>query len=511
MTSSTINGYKEKVLSCWLGKNIGGILGAPTEGYPETLNFTYYDPVPTEAIPNDDLELQVMNAVALAEMESPEVNRDVIADIWRKHMDFHCDEYAVALNNLRRGIKAPWTGCYDNYYYHGMGAAIRSELWACLAPGDPALAAKFAYEDACVDHAAEGIDAEVFLAAVESQAFVSGDIRELIDIGLSFIPETSILKKCVINTIELWDDLNDWRAVRERIQKQYASEFRTAVIPNVPYTVLALLAGGLDFSETICAAVNCGMDTDCTGASAGAIMGIINPNGIDEKWLKPIGNALIVRDTCVRNMKFPPTIEAFTELVIDLGKRVSRTVNIPNNPEPDYARYSIHGEQAVIKNLHWYFVPTSGVEWKPLTCNMIYSSLDLPEYEYGQQVLLRFHVDIAKDGEYSVMFNSPTSNQVYLDPDWNLDCLHDSKHMLFGRQRGTSQRASNHLFPASEAPTIFSPTLGGAPLNQIKRNVFLSKGTHEIVVALEPLSFEREIYWGMGIGDNRSRFINCFN
>lgn len=506
-----IPGYREKVLACWLGKNIGGILGTPTEGYPGILNFTYYDPVPTEPVPNDDLELQVMNAAALAGMEVPEVNRNIVAEIWRRHMDFHCDEYAVALKNLRNGIRPPWSGSYDNYYHDGMGAAIRSELWACLAPGEPELAAAFAREDACVDHCGDGVDAEVFLAALESRAFVSGDIEDLISCGLRFLPDGSRLKRCIRETCELWRAWKDWEKVRNRIQETYATEFRTAVIPNVPYTVLALLAGERDFGKTICTAVNCGMDTDCTGATAGAVMGILDPDGIGEKWLAPVGHALVVRKNYIRNLEFPPTIEDFSDLVVDLEQRIVKNVKKIENPEPDYDRFRISGEYAVIQNPSWYFVPTRNIAWVPFRCNPVYSGLDLPEYEYGRQVLLRFRFEIGNDGVYSLMFNSPTSNQVYLDPDRTRSCLHDARDMLFGRMRIFPQRASDRRFPADETPVIFSPTLGGAPLNQIKRDLFLKKGVHELVIALEPLSFEKEIYWGIGVGDGHSRFIDCFN
>ena len=58
-----------------------------------------------------------------------------------------------------------------------MGAAIRSEVWACLCPGDPALAVSLAREDACVDHVRDGVEASSFTdrtlesaAAIEEKA-----------------------------------------------------------------------------------------------------------------------------------------------------------------------------------------------------------------------------------------------------------------------------------------------------------------------------------------------------
>ena len=52
--------YQQKLMACWHGKNIGGTLGGPYEGFPQINHLTFYDPVPQEAMPNDDLELQAM-------------------------------------------------------------------------------------------------------------------------------------------------------------------------------------------------------------------------------------------------------------------------------------------------------------------------------------------------------------------------------------------------------------------------------------------------------------------
>lgn len=501
------NSFRDKVLACWLGKNIGGTLGGPYEGFPIVNHLTFYDPVPSGSMPNDDLELQAMYAAALDRMEKPEVNRDVLADIWLGHMNFHCDEYAVAMRNLALGIRPPWSGSYDNCYVNGMGAAIRSELWACLAPGDPALAAKFAYEDACIDHAGDGIDAEVFFAVVESLAFVETDLRKLIDAGLSVLPADSTLAEGIRMACSLWDSAHDWRTVRDALFERYATEFKTEVRINVPFTVLALLSGGGDFGKTVCDAANCGMDTDCTAATAGAILGILNPGGIPEEWLRPVGHELVVRDTAIQNLTFPPTIEAFTDQILSLRERIPSRVAAVETPEPDYTPFKIHVDVSMRKNLHWYCVNLSEQRWKTILCNPIYAGLDIPpEFRgNGGQVVLRFRFGIPEDGEYTLMFNSPTSNQVYLDPP--VMELHDDVHMLFGRQRlFLEAERPDGAFLCAERPMIFSPTLGGAPLNQYRRRLPLKKGSHTLIAALEPQGGESRIRWGLGVG-KKSRFL----
>ncbi len=49
-----------RLLGCWLGKLIGGTLGLAAEGRMDRLHYSFYEPVPTIAPPNDDLELQLV-------------------------------------------------------------------------------------------------------------------------------------------------------------------------------------------------------------------------------------------------------------------------------------------------------------------------------------------------------------------------------------------------------------------------------------------------------------------
>lgn len=503
--------YRKKVLACWQGKNIGGTLGAPFEGFPFVNHLTYYDPVPTGALPNDDLELQAMYVAALDRMEKPEIHREILADIWLKHMNFHCDEYAVAMHNLVLGIRPPWSGAYNNYYTGGMGAAIRSELWACLAPGNPDLAVKFAREDACIDHAGSGIDAEVFCAALEALAFNETRIDRLIDAGLSYLPADSVLAAGIRSAYTLWRDTHCWRTVRDALFAQYATEARTDVCINIPFMVLALLSGEGDFGKTICDAANCGMDTDCTAATAGAILGILNPDGIPEKWLRPTGHELVVRSTAITGLEFPPTIEAFTDQILLLQERIPANVRATAAPAPDLAKYRIHADVFMQKNMHWYRVDLRAGQWSTVMFDPLLAELAVPEEFRGNggQIVLRFHFTIPADGEYTLMFNSPTSNQVYLDP--SVEVLHDDVHMLFGRQRLFPQmELPGGGFPCGEQPRIFSPTLGGAPLNQYRRRLPLTKGDHVLIVALEPQQFEAKIRWGLGIGVGSRFLVNVF-
>jgi ADP-ribosylglycohydrolase len=305
--------YRRKVLGCWLGKAVGGTLGGPWEGKEGPLDLTFYDPVPSEMLPNDDLDLQVVWLETIRRRGLP-VDRRSLADAWLDHIHMWPDEYGVACRNLAQGVFPPASGAFDNGFTAGMGAAIRSELWACLAPGDPELAAALALEDACVDHAGEGIYAERFLVALQSAAFVENDRETLLDQAAATIPADCRVACAVRDTRSWWADTGDWRETRIRVLEAHGRQNFTDVAQNLAITVLGWLAGEGDFGKAICIAVNCGKDTDCTGATLGALLGILDPDCIGEKWLEPIGRELVLSPSIV-GMHQAATLDQFTDQV----------------------------------------------------------------------------------------------------------------------------------------------------------------------------------------------------
>ena len=271
-------------------------------------------------VPNDDLDLQVVWLERIRRTGLP-VDRRTLADAWLEHAHFWPDEYGVALGNLSRGILPPASGLFDNAFTAGMGAAIRSEIWACCAPGDPELAASLAREDACVDHAGEGLHAAVYLAALQSAAFTCSDVGTLLDGAAATIPSHCRVAQAISEARSAWAESADWKAARERILAGHGRQNFTDVAQNLAFIVLGLLAGEGDFGRSICTAVNCGCDTDCTGATLGALLGIMQPEGISERWLAPIGRDLVLSPSMV-GMHHAKTLDEFTDRVAGLAVAV---------------------------------------------------------------------------------------------------------------------------------------------------------------------------------------------
>ena len=307
--------YKKKVKGAFIGKTVGGTLGLPYEGDIRVNEVSYYNPVPTKMLANDDLDLQVLNLEIILHKGLP-VSRLNIADIWTKHIvDSAPDEYGVAIANHKLGINAPLSGIYRNKFTEGMGGAIRSELWACLAPANPTLAALLAREDAATDHNEDGIYAEMFLAAFESQAFIESDIKKLVDVGLKYIDKNSKLYNAFSDVIKEYERTKDVLGVRKLILDKYYSDNWTNVIINLSFILLSLISCDGNFDKAICTAAALGYDADCTCATVGAIMGIIDSDKIDKKWTDPIGEALVLSENIV-NAHCDKTIGEFCDTLM---------------------------------------------------------------------------------------------------------------------------------------------------------------------------------------------------
>ena len=112
------------------------------------------------------------------------------------------------------------------------------------------------------------------------------DPLELIRLGLSMIAPSCGIARVIREAA--WCYLNglEWGEARERIVTTFGSVEPCNAIPNHGFTVLGWLYGG-EFGEQLCAAVNCGFDTDCTGATLGALLGILGGTRPSRSTLGP--------------------------------------------------------------------------------------------------------------------------------------------------------------------------------------------------------------------------------
>ena len=316
---------KDKILGCWIGKNIGGTIGEPYEASQDILDIKGFSTPKGEPLPNDDLDLQLVWLCAMEEIGPKGINSNVLADYWLNYIAPDFNEYGVGKANLRMGLLPPLSGEVNNeIWHHSNGAWIRSEIWACLSPGIPNIAVKHAIMDASVDHGlSEGTYAEIFTAAFESMAFFETDIRKLIEKALEFLPENSRVARSVNIAVNGYDSGKDWKTVRNEIVEDNKDLGWFMAPANVAFVILGLLFGEGDFKKSMLYTVNCGDDTDCTAATCGSILGIMRgAENIPEDWKEYIGDS--VKTICI-NGAYRRSIPA---TCTELAKRVTEQIPV---------------------------------------------------------------------------------------------------------------------------------------------------------------------------------------
>jgi len=294
--------YFDKALGGWTGKSLGGTIGW-FEGIKKITDFTIDDVLPEQVLANDDLDVQLVWMDALL-TKGVYVTGDQLMEAWIGEYKAYMGEYGYSKRNYARGVRAPQSGVYGNSFFKtGMGCPIRSEIWGMICPGNPELAAEYARRDGTLDHEGESVWAEQFLAAIEAEAFFEKDVYALISRNMRFAPESSRLYACVRDAVKGFEAGLPWQKTWELLRDGHSHPDCTYAPFNLGIIALALLYGRGDFEDTLTISVNGGWDTDCTCATCGAVLGIINGNGgFDKKWLDLAGDKVVTSAKTLHEM-----------------------------------------------------------------------------------------------------------------------------------------------------------------------------------------------------------------
>jgi len=315
----------DHIYGAWLGRAAGCALGKPVEGWDKKnidsyLQFAGALPL-TDYIPlidghsdglkphspestrgkisfmarDDDMDYTVLG-LHILERFGPDFTARNVADTWLFRLPYHLVYTAerVAYRNLVNNIWPPESASYRNPFREWIGAQIRADSMGYVAPGWPEKAAEFAFRDAMVSHVKNGIYGEMFVAAMLAAAFVTNNVEDVINIGLSEIPGNCRLAEAVRDTVHWCKKLNNWEQVWTEIDKKYGHYHRVHTINNAALVVMGLMFAQLDYETSIIVAVRGGWDTDCNGATGGSVSGMmLGADGLPEKWVNVLNDRLL--------------------------------------------------------------------------------------------------------------------------------------------------------------------------------------------------------------------------
>jgi ADP-ribosylglycohydrolase len=203
----------------------------------------------------------------------------------------------TAYINFSLGIAPPVSATYRNVYREAIGAQIRGDFFGYVNPGNPVRAAEFAWRDACISHVKNGIYGEMWVAAMLAYAFVCDDVETVIRAGLAQIPAKSRLTAAIERIICLKHEGMSYEDVIADVHARWDENYYykwVHTISNAEITAIALLWGEMDFEKTICYSVMPGFDTDCNGATAGSVLGVmLGADRLPAKWIAPMNDTLL--------------------------------------------------------------------------------------------------------------------------------------------------------------------------------------------------------------------------
>jgi ADP-ribosylglycohydrolase len=314
-----------RILGGWLGKNIGGALGGPIEGWTrERIAETYgeitdYVQKPPSTL-NDDTAYEIV-ALHVVEEKGPDFTPVDIGLEWVERIPQSYTAERVAIENIKRGLVPPESAMIDNPYREWIGGQMKGEVWGLLCPGRPADAVEYAYRDAIVAHERNGVYGELYDAALIAAAFIESAPRTLLESCLGFVPARSRFAEVVRDSIQWCDESGSWLEAWQKAEASHAGRYHPDhTFPAVCSVVIGLLFGDGDFERSTCITAMCGLDTDCAAGQTAAIMGtVLGESAIPPKWKDPLGDNF---ETFVVGYERLKTSEV-AEWTYRLGKRLS--------------------------------------------------------------------------------------------------------------------------------------------------------------------------------------------
>lgn len=324
----------DRLHGAWLGRCVGCALGKPVEGFMGAHNglaswqrqkrfltaiapgewpvrdyFPQHSPAESETgrvgcfastreqiafmETDDDIRYTVLGQVIL-EQYGPDFASAHVAHTWFDKLPYlHvCTAETQAYRNMvmrgdafRRSPSADldrttdwqWITHYLNPYREWIGAQIRVDSYGYACPGNPELAAEFAWRDARISHVKNGIYGAMLCSAMIAAAFATDDPRAVVEAGLAEIPATSRLYAEMRQVIAICErhgnDFAHFETVITEIYQLLGHYNPVHTNNNAAICVAAVLLSGGDFAKGITFAVMGGWDTDCNGATVGSIVG----------------------------------------------------------------------------------------------------------------------------------------------------------------------------------------------------------------------------------------------
>ena len=199
-------------------------------------------------------------------------------------------------DNLRAGLEAPESGHFlYNQHCDDIDWQIECDFLGMMYPGFVNASAVRSYEIGHIMNYGDGVYGGVFVTAMHSAAFTADSVTEIVNAGLSVIPDNTTFKEAMNVVVNSYEAGDTWQQCWQKLENKYGTvdkcpEMSTKAYNidaklNAAYILVGLLWGEGDFEQTMVISGMCGQDSDCNPSSAASILGnFYGASQIPDRW-----------------------------------------------------------------------------------------------------------------------------------------------------------------------------------------------------------------------------------
>ena len=288
---------KDKIKGGWAGQVIGVTFGGPYEfRFNGTLigdyqSLKWYDGYLKNTMVNNpglyDYLYMDLTFVDVFEKHGFDAPLDSFANAYANagYMLWHANQ--AGRYNIQHGIKAPLSGHWmNNPHADCIDYQIEADFAGLMSPGMPNAASAISDKIGHIMNYGDGWYGGVYVGAMYSLAFTSGNINYIVSEALKTIPKQSNFYQCISDVIS-WHAKypKDWKQTWLEVQKKWSDDigcpdgvfapFNIDATVNAAYVVIGLLYGQGDFTKTLEITTRCGQDADCNPSTAAGVLGTV--------------------------------------------------------------------------------------------------------------------------------------------------------------------------------------------------------------------------------------------
>lgn len=189
--------------------------------------------------------------------------------------------------NILKGVGPPDSGHWlNNPHADDIDFQIEADFAGLMSPGMPQTASVICNKVGHIMNYGDGYYGGLYIATLYSLAFVSNDVKYLVEEGIKAIPLRSRFRECIDDVMRWHKQFpEDWRSTWDAVCTKWSDKTgcpdgthnaaNTDARLNAACITLALLYGQGDFMKTFEIFVRMGEKAHCSPASAGGILGVM--------------------------------------------------------------------------------------------------------------------------------------------------------------------------------------------------------------------------------------------